>query len=271
PGTVIEFSDDTLLICYGKVEFRGTESNPIQLIQKGEITKGSGVWVFGEKTEGSVFRYCQFSHMGLNRLLPAQLTGLLNVHHTKNITVESCQFSDNHLGDDCVHFVNVDNVLFKDNHFHSIPSDAIDFDYVKGRVENSTFRSIGNDAIDLMGSSFLIAGNQISGAQDKGISVGERSLMAAVQNVFKDNFIAIQSKDESRVLIGGNEFEANRRVTHLLEKNNRFGPPHPIVRISDDADSKGWIHEAERFLEDGQDSLSPTFEEWNKHESAFRN
>ena len=45
-------------------------------------------------------------------------------------------------------------------------SDAIDVDFGKGKVTNSSFMALGNDAVDVSGSVVDVQGMSVNGAGD---------------------------------------------------------------------------------------------------------
>ena len=78
-------------------------------------------------------------------------------------------------------------------------SDAIDSDFSKGFITDSTFSSIKGDGIDTSGSKITIERVKISNVGDKAISVGEESNVNINDIIVDSTKIAIASKDASEV------------------------------------------------------------------------
>ena len=78
-------------------------------------------------------------------------------------------------------------------------SDAIDSDFSKGFITDSTFSSIKGDGIDTSGSKITIERVKISNVGDKAISVGEESIVFINDIIVDSTKIAIASKDASEV------------------------------------------------------------------------
>ena len=91
------------------------------------------------------------------------------------------------------------NFLLNNVSFQNTKSDALDVDFASGKILNSSFRDIGNDALDFSGSNVTIDGANISNSSDKVISAGERSTLY-LKNIFSaDSSVGITSKDSSKV------------------------------------------------------------------------
>ena len=74
----------------------------------------------------------------------------------------------------------IENTIF----FNSY-GDAIDYDRSGGYIKGCYFNNITNDAIDISVSNITIFENEIDGAGDKGLSVGEMSYPLIINNLIK--------------------------------------------------------------------------------------
>ena len=109
---------------------------------------------------------------------------MLSAYNTQ-INVKNCVFKNDEIYDDALN-AKYSKINIVNSKFVNIFSDAVDIDFSEGELENNSFINIGGDAIDIMTSSVVIKGNKVSGARDKGISVGEMS-----SNVFVFNNVRL--------------------------------------------------------------------------------
>jgi len=95
----------------------------------------------------------------------------------------------------------IDGVTFEEN-----SSDAIDVDFGSGIIKNSNFNFIGNDGVDLSGTSAKLENLQFKNVNDKIISVGENSEVKIKKIKGQDSFLGIASKDGSKTYLKDVEF-----------------------------------------------------------------
>ena len=86
-------------------------------------------------------------------------------------------------------------------HIKSSNSDGFDCDYCSGLIKNSSFTKIGGDALDFSGSTLDLKDLFIEGVKDKGISVGESSLVSIGDSYINDVGVGIASKDGSKTYV----------------------------------------------------------------------
>ena len=91
--------------------------------------------------------------------------------HKANVNLSNINF-ENIYSEDALNIVN-SNFTIKNSKFKNNYSDAIDFDFSNGFIENLDFETIG-DALDFSGSEVLIK-KKFNEIGDKIISVGENS------------------------------------------------------------------------------------------------
>ena len=107
---------------------------------------------------------------------------MFSIHDTKNIKVINSNFRENEAYDDTIHIVYSKNILFEGVKVDKVYSDAIDVDI----SSNITFKNIEiknsiNDGLDFMESNAVVENSKIYRSNDKGISIGEGS-MVSVKN-----------------------------------------------------------------------------------------
>ena len=152
------------------------------------------------------------------------MTGMLSIHNTKDIKINNLNIENNHIFDDMIHIVYVDNIEIKNSKLDNIFSDAIDIDSSKNvKIENLNISNSGNDCIDFMQTTAQISNSSLSFCGDKGVSVGERSkILISNSNIYSNN-IGVVSKDDSILEIQDSVFVNNITDMSAYKKNWRYG------------------------------------------------
>ena len=223
PGTTVRLSPGSLLMVRGRLEARGEKGKPVRFLRE---KPGYGPWgavvLSGAGADGSVLRGCEFSggSGAVHRFV--EYSAMLSIHGVRNVEIADCAFSDNSVVDDMVHAV-YSEVTVRASEFTGANSDAVDFDYVRGKIINSRFSGSGNDALDLMSSQVVVAGSSMKGSGDKGISVGEGTDVLVWNTLIAENQIGVQAKDGSRAVLYNVELSGNARTIDAYKKNWQYG------------------------------------------------
>ncbi len=85
-------------------------------------------------------------------------------------------------------------------------ADAIDIDFSKIRINHLEVNSANNDCIDLSGGQYQIGFLKVVNCRDKGLSIGEYSILNLDKSLISGANIAIAAKDFSHAII--NELQA---------------------------------------------------------------
>ncbi len=225
-GTVLNMLNQSLFLSYSPVKMHGTSDEPIHITSSDYSANGFTVLQAREK---SVVNHVKFSNLNTLDYNHWTLTGAVNFYES-DVHFNGCEFYRNQ----CEDALNVIRSTFDLNHseFSFIQSDAFDSDFSKGRVSNTTFSNIGNDAIDFSGSDILIIDTEISDAQDKGISGGEEShLLVSNVRIVRAN-IGIASKDLSVVEVVDSQIIDCNYGLVLLRKKPEYGPAQMLINSS---------------------------------------
>jgi len=147
-------------------------------------------------------RHCQF--------LPTNTAETLKVQ-IGTVTIEFCSFWQTASVADAVDLDVIDNGIIRECHFHGLGH--------------------GDDLIDL-GSActdFQIIDNVLSGASDKGVSVGETSTVTLTGNVIIDCGVGVAIKEGSTGILDHNTFHGNEVALQVREKTAGWGGSHAEV------------------------------------------
>ena len=197
----IEFSENGQLISFSPLHIEGTRENQVVISSKNNSTSsnGNGILVINTKEE-SFLNHVLFKNLSAPNLISGiGLLGSINFYEA-DVKISNTSFYNNSVGDDYINIIR-SNFLIEDSYFENANSDAIDIDFSEGSILNSKFLMSKNDAIDFSGSKVNLEGIYINGSGDKGISVGEGSILNAKNILIENSNIGIASKDESNVYL----------------------------------------------------------------------
>ena len=227
---------------YGKVIAIGTKQHPITFDAK-EPTKPWGVVAIqSQDASNSILRYVHIKNGSTATHNLINYTAPLSIHHLSNFTIERCEIGKNHIGDDALHIAyskgTISNSIFRDAR-----SDGLDIDISDIELKNSIFYNSGNDNLDIMTTKLKATNNIFIKSGDKGISVGEWSDANLTDNLFIDNHIAIEIKDNSILNVDRAYIQnAHYKAINLYHKNRRY--------------TKGGTLNANNLYIEGKDTIS---------------
>ena len=102
-------------------------------------------------------------------------------------------------------------------------SDGVDFDYSNINVKNSHFLNIKGDCVDLSFGNYKFENAKINGCGDKGISVGENSILNLQSSTIFNSSIGIASKDSSKVNASDILIKSTKNCLSAYNKKSEFG------------------------------------------------
>ena len=217
PGVVIDLVAAATIVCYSAIDFQGDEDAPI-IITSSDRT-GQGLAVFNANLPS------HFRHVVVRQLsTPAQegweLTGAVTFFHSP-VVIENCEFT----GNDSEDGLNIVSSEFKlhHTHFEASTSDALDGDFTSGEIRSCTFHNIGGDAIDFSGSRVEVENVRMTDIADKGLSVGEDSVLFGKQIQIANAKIGAAAKDLSTATLADITIENSRIALAVFRKKPEFG------------------------------------------------
>lgn len=224
PGTHLRMKPGASLLFRGFVEALGTREAPIRFTQEGR-SRPEKAWgtvaIKGGGANGSQFKFCEFNGgSGLKADL-YEYSAMFSIHGVQDVLVHGCTFNNNYVVDDMVHGV-YSNVVFRFCTWNRSLFDALDMDISTVVVENCSFVKCGNDAIDLMTTRASVISSHITGSADKGVSIGEASVLLAIGTEIDNCGIGLQSKDDSLGLIMHSEILSCPLGVDAYKKNWRY-------------------------------------------------
>jgi hypothetical protein len=193
-GSQIILNKGSAVIAYGPLEIVGTEKKPV--IIKSIDGTGQGLAVLSAN-KLSKMRHVVFDNLKSFRRDGWNLTGAVTFYES-SIEMDRVKFINNHSEDQ----LNIIRSKFsiRNSVFNNSSGDALDVDFGEGRISDSIFETCNNDCLDFAGSKAEIRNVNVSNAGDKGMSIGEKSLVSIVDSAISKSVIGLSSKDMSKVV-----------------------------------------------------------------------
>ena len=215
PGAKLKFAENSgILLKDASIIINGTAEKPVKLLSKNNSWKG--IHVIGNNKK-SIISNAEISDLDYFTYNNYFLTGGINFYNSEIKIVNSKFF--NSKAEDALNIIN-SNFIIKNCDFRNSLSDAIDSDFSNGEISNSKFINIKGDAIDTSGSNVKINKLIFQNIGDKGISVGEKSILNASNLIINKTKIGIASKDDSK-FIGNNIEIRNSSLFDLAAYNKK--------------------------------------------------
>jgi hypothetical protein len=224
PGTTLRMGPDVSLVVRGKLELLGTAEAPVSIVPRESDRRWGGLFAFGDAAAGSRLTHCRLTGGTKAAFAKVTVTGMLQISHTHDVAVTDCDVSDNGVGDDTAHFLQVTELSLARVNVHDGRSDCIDFDYVQARIRDLRAGPCGNDGLDMMTSVVAVDGAVLAGCGDKGASIGERTVVRFANTSFLGDTIGMQAKDLSEAYVeASNRFAGNQLDVSAYRKSKYYG------------------------------------------------
>jgi hypothetical protein len=246
-GTSLDLTNGAMLLSYSPVFMIGTEQAPITL--HSSDSKGQGLVVINAAEESFLYNVV-FKNMGAPASKEWNLTGSVTFYDSR-VYVKNSRFLSNR-SEDSLNIVRstfiVEGSLFEKSH-----SDALDVDFGKGKILDTTFLASRNDAIDASGSAISIKRCVVYDAGDKGVSAGEGSTLNIDTLEIRGGTSGVVAKDLSIVNAINVRMKGPKIAWAAYQKKPEFGPGR-IKAINVTVEGATHPHKIERgshLLENG--------------------
>ncbi len=221
-GTTLRLAPGVSIISRGPVHFDGSDTAPIIV----EPTVAGRPWgvlaIQGPGSANSFIRHARLRGGSTARTANVTYSGMLSVHHSPNFALADSRVADNAAGDDALHIVN-GSFEMSDVSFTRCHADCVDLDYADGTINGISVLGAGNDGMDFMDSRVRVTAADIRRAGDKGLSIGEASVVQIHDARIEGSAIAVAVKDRSRAALRDVELHGNDVGIDLYAKNWRYG------------------------------------------------
>ena len=111
------------------------------------------------------------------------------------------------------------DTIFVDN----AHSDALDIDFSEINASEIKISNAGNDCLDVSDGKYEFVSIKLTRCNDKGLSVGEQSILKNTKAKIDNAEIGVSSKDLSAVYLGSAKFNGVKTCIELKHKKQEFG------------------------------------------------
>ncbi|MBE9527957.1 MAG: right-handed parallel beta-helix repeat-containing protein [Proteobacteria bacterium] len=238
-GTTISFGESGGLLIYGTLEATGTEESPVELVPVDSELGWLGVAIVGAKRVSRV-EHVEMSGARGGRFGNHWFSGAFSAFETE-VAIKDSSFSDLRSNDGLHFFRSFYSI--EGSSLNDTKDDGLDTDWGYGVITGSAFSRSGGDAVDFSGSYFTLSDNSHTKAKDKGVSSGEGSVLEISKSRFSENRIGLAVKDQSVVVLDGNDFTKNKTAIAQYRKKPGYGFPALILKENS-------------FIENGRDRVT---------------
>ena len=224
PGSELILNNGAALIAYGPVEINGTAKAPVTL----KSTDGTGQGLVVISAHGrSRLNHAIFDNLTSLARKEWNLTGVVTFYES-NVEINQVKFANNHSED----YLNIirSKFVIRNCRFLNSFGDALDVDFGEGKISDSRFESCGNDCLDFAGSKAEIQNSIISGAGDKGMSVGEKSVVRVTASSVSHTNIALAGKDTSKAFTDRLQISDSKIGFAVYQKKPEFGGAQIVAK-----------------------------------------
>jgi len=219
PGSSIHLTQSgSKIISFSPVQFVGTPDRPIRFFAK--QGKGKGLLIMNS-VDTSRLHYCEFDNLANPVDKNWGVSGAINFYDAP-VKITHTKFTNNR-SEDALNIIKTDFTM-DEVVFSGTQSDAFDGDFVRGTIRNAFFDNLGNDAIDISGSTVELENIIINLAGDKGLSAGEKSTLTGKNIKVINSEIGVATKDDSTLKVTGLILEDNELGFTAFQKKPEFGP-----------------------------------------------
>jgi hypothetical protein len=217
-GQTLNLSNGASILSYSPVIFRGTNAFPVSIVS--EDSSGQGIIILASEGTSKIENVI-FNHLANPKYKSWSLPAAITVYRT-NVVFNKVKFLNNKSED----YLNVVRSTFTltESFFGNTQSDAFDSDYSNGLIEDCQFDQCGNDAIDISGSHLSVKNIVIGNIGDKGVSVGENSVLNGNNINISNSELGLVSKDMSIIKIDSLSLYNCKVGILAYQKKPEYGP-----------------------------------------------
>ncbi len=217
-GFELDLLKGASLTSYAPVICKGTKEAPI--IFRSSDASGQGIFV-SNTAKKSILEHCQFINLSNPETENWALSGAVNFHEA-DVSITNAVFKDNR----CEDGLNIIRSKFslENSTFENTFSDAFDGDFVTGNISSCKFKNLGNDGVDVSGSTIEINDLILENPSDKAISAGESSIIKGNNVQISGGEIGLVSKDLSKISISQITITDTRLAFSCFQKKSEYGP-----------------------------------------------
>lgn len=227
-GTRLLLGPKVSLIFLGKVAFDGTRGDPIRVESLGPLPWG-GIAIQGPATAGSRLSNVLMSGGTKPTWRSVPYPSMVDIHHTSEIAIKGCRFSQNGPDSDAVHIAYVEGLELSDTAFVKVPGDALDLEFSSAQIRRLRVIDAGDEALDMMGSNVTISDSIVIGARGNGISAGEESVVSVQNTLIAGCTVGALAKNAADIALSGSVLYDNETGVRTYQRTVRYAGESDIT------------------------------------------
>lgn len=250
PGTTFFLTNKSSIIIYGSLKAEGTNDKKIY-IKTYDSNKTFGTFaVIGGPTKKVSIKHLEIENPSEKIINGKYLQGGLSLYNFNDVTIDDLKIKNSE-GEDGMNIKNANLCNLKNIFIQNAKFDAIDIDNCNTiakniKLENFNTKDDNGDGLDFYFSKASLKNIKIRGFNDKGISIGENSLVDISESLITNNKIGTAIKDDSCLkLLNKNDYNNNEIDISIYNKKNDYGSGTLILNKNQSfnikSDSKGKI------------------------------
>jgi hypothetical protein len=220
-GTRLEMAPDASLIFLGSVRFEGTSEKPIEIVPAGAEPWG-GLVIRGAASAGSGLHGVHLRGGTRPHYGSGDYPALVDVHDSRDISIDDCDFAAPASPNDTLHFAYVDAARISNSRFDAGPEDALDLEFSEVDAHRLRIVGSGDDGLDLMGSRVNVTDSVILSAKDNGISCGEGSEVRVRGSLIADCGVGVLAKNAGHASLSESVLYRNGTGLRSYQRTVRY-------------------------------------------------
>jgi hypothetical protein len=102
-------------------------------------------------------------------------------------------------------------------------ADALDMDFSNLVIDQIQVSNAGNDCVDVSGGEYSVSTTRLRNCGDKGVSIGEKSVVNLSEVKLSGALIGVSTKDYSKAAVGSSEMSEVQLCAEVMQKKQEFG------------------------------------------------
>lgn len=245
PNTEIILKKSISIIIYGSLDAQGTREYPIHIRSENNESFFGSFAITGGQQKNIKIKYLNISNSSEAKINGQYLSGGLSLYQFKDIDISNLNITGSN-GQDGLNIkyaskCNLENIVIINAKYDAIDIDScgsvVGNNIILNNSDNKYKKDENGDGFDFSYSKANLKNIKVNGFRDKGISVGEYSVVSLEESLIYDNNIGIAVKDNSCLsLLRENKFKNNYFDLSLYKKKNNYGSG--VLILADKANLK---------------------------------
>lgn len=223
-GAEIDLVNGSKIISYSPISSFGTKEQPV-IIQSTDAS-GKGLLVFGA-TERSFLSYTYFKRLVGSRYKNTRVESPVCFYQTP-VTIFAGKFSQLLAGESYLQILETDYSIDEAS-FTNIKANALVTYAGNGKISNTRFVNIGENAIDASASTLQLNYLYLNGIGDIGIRIAEKSEVKANWIDLRQAQTGIVGVDESIITLSDIKLSKSQTGLSILENQWEYGPAQIVA------------------------------------------